>query len=457
MWDEVFDQFGSVRDHYRRVIDHIGSIDLDQASISARDFLHEQNVTFHTNIGIKPFVVDLIPRIISSDEWQRVERGLTQRVEALNEFLKDVYSDQRIIAEGVVPREVVEGAECFEPDLVGSVPDSGALAHVSGLDLVRGSDGVLQVLEDNLRSPSGLTFAMAARRMTDNVLDFGVGFSKLNIEGVLDALMTALRDAGPSGSGDPSIALVSDGPSSAAWYEHRMIADALDIDLISIDHLERRKGRIYSRVDRRLKPIDVIYRRTDLDRLRLVDGSLTYFGELLMEPLQNGSVASVNAFGTGVADDKLVHSYVEDIVRFYLNQEPILESVTTYNPADPEVRAMVLSRIDELVVKPRGGLGGEGVVIGPRAKIRELKMVTTAVATEPEKWVAQETVRLSTHPTVVKGLLEPRHIDLRPYAVISKDGVKALPSCLTRVALNRGELVVNSSRNGGGKDTWIAQ
>jgi carboxylate-amine ligase len=249
---------------------------------------------------------------------------------------------------------------------------------------------------------------------------------------------------------------VSDGPGSAAWYEHRRVADALDIYLFSLDQIENHGGAIYGRDDDGLlKPIDVIYRRTDLDRLRLASGALSHFGELMLGPIRENTVACVNAFGSGIADDKLIHAYVEDMIVFYLSEEPILESVTTYDPTDPETRAMVDERINELVVKPRGGLGGKGVTVGRTATPAELEAARSELEKSPEDWVVQETVALSTHPTVIGDSLEPRHIDLRPYAIHLGEEARTLPACLTRVALEKGSLIVNSSQNGGAKDTWI--
>jgi uncharacterized circularly permuted ATP-grasp superfamily protein len=414
-------------------------------------------VSFTTKTGTQPFVVDPIPRVLTADEWQLIEAAVAQRVAALNLFVQDVYGDQKIVDAGIVPIEAIESAEYFEPDLVGTSPPAGIFTHVAGLDLVRGSDGRFRVLEDNVRSPSGLTFSRAARRMSEKVVPFADDTHKLPVdENVFQALSDVLHAAAPVDNGEPAIALVSDGPGSAAWYEHRQIAKALDIYLFSLDQLETQGGAIYGRDgDGLLKPIDVIYRRTDLDRLRLPSGALTHFGELLLDPIRNGTVASVNAFGSGIADDKLLHAYVEQMIEFYLGDKPLLESVTTYDPSNLETRAMIEDRISELVVKPRGGLGGADVTIGPKASADERAAAVDRIKNQPELWVAQETVALSTHPTVIGNSLEPRHIDLRPYAIHLADSVRTLPACLTRVALEKGGLIVNSSQNGGAKDTWI--
>ncbi len=414
-------------------------------------------MSFTTKSGTLPFVVDPVPRIITADEWATIEAAVAQRVAALNRFVLDVYGEQSIVEAGIVPWSAIESAEYFEPDLVGSAPPQGIFTHVAGLDLVRGGDGVLRVLEDNVRSPSGLTFSRAARRMSETVVPFAADANKLAVgDNVFAALSDALHAAAPAGNVEPAIALVSDGPGSAAWYEHQQIAKALDIYLFSLDQIELQRGAVYGRDgDGLLKPIDVIYRRTDLDRLRLPSGALTHFGELLLDPIRNGTVASVNAFGSGIADDKLLHAYVERMIEFYLGEQPLLESVKTYAPSHLETRAMIEARIGELVIKPRGGLGGADVTIGPKADADERAAAAARIRSQPELWVAQETVALSTHPTVVGDSLQPRHIDLRPYAIHVADEVRTLPACLTRVALQKGGLIVNSSQNGGAKDTWI--
>lgn len=457
-FDEAFDQNGEPRAHYAEVVSRLADLDLAELKTAAQSAIDERGVAFTTKTGTMPFVVDPVPRIIPQAEWRTIESGVEQRVRALNHFVQDVYGERRIFDTGIVPWSAVESAEYFEPDLVGTDPPAGVFTNISGLDLVRGGDGELRVLEDNVRSPSGLTFSLAAREMSDAVLPFTGGLQKLPVDdNVFAAISAVLHAAAPVDNGEPAIALVSDGPGSAAWYEHKQVADALDIYLFSLDQLERQGDSVYGRDDDGLlKPIDVIYRRTDLDRLRLPSGALTRLGELLLDPIRENKVASVNAFGSGIADDKLLHAYVEQMVVFYLTEEPILESVKTYDPSDFETRTMIEDRIGELVVKPRGGLGGAGVTIGPKSTREELDAAVAQVKAEPHLWVAQETVALSTHPTVVGDSLEPRHIDLRPYAIHTGSSVQTLPACLTRVALERGGLIVNSSQNGGAKDTWIA-
>ncbi len=446
-----------MRPHYASIIEQLSALDLGELRLSAQQLIDSQGVAFTTATGTQPFVVDPIPRVITAEEWHTIEAGVAQRVRALNAFVQDVYDEQRIVSAGIIPIEAIENAEYYEPDLVGTSPPAGIFTNLAGLDLVRDADGILRVLEDNVRSPSGLTFSLAARRMSDAVLPFTGGRQKLPVDdNVFAAISEALHAAAPESSTEPAVALVSDGPGSAAWYEHRQVADALDIYLFSLDQLENHGGSIYGRDgDGLLKPIDVIYRRTDLDRLRLPSGALSHFGELMLDPIREGTVACVNAFGSGIADDKLIHAYVEDMIVHYLSEEPLLESVKTYDPTDPETRAMIVDRAGELVIKPRGGLGGKGVTVGRAASSDELEAARREISEQPELWIAQETVALSTHPTVIDGQLEPRHVDLRPYAIHTGEDARTLPACLSRVALEKGGLIVNSSQNGGAKDTWI--
>jgi uncharacterized circularly permuted ATP-grasp superfamily protein len=264
-----------------------------------------------------------------------------------------------------------------------------------------------------------------------------------------------LRSAALGARPDPNVVLLSDGPGNSAFYEHQVLARRLDIPVVSLGDLEHRRGGLVARIGGKPVPVDVVYRRTDGDRLRDERGRTTPIAAALLPPLQAGRVAVVNAFGNGVADDKLVHAYVEDMIRFYLGEEPAIPSVRTYDLANEEQLRAVLERIDELVVKPRNGLGGEGVVVCPHAEPGDVKACAERLRAEPEGYVAQEMVRLSTHPTEADGRLEPRHVDLRPFVLSGRDDVRVIPGGLTRVALGEGALVVNSSQHGGGKDTWV--
>jgi uncharacterized circularly permuted ATP-grasp superfamily protein len=290
---------------------------------------------------------------------------------------------------------------------------------------------------------------LAARESVERGLPAGLAGLARPLDGALDLLGRTLS------VGDASVVLLSDGPANTAWYEHRRISRELEIPLVTLADLETAQGRLYATVDGRRRAVDVVYRRTDEDRLTDERGELTPVGAALYEPLRAGTLRCVNGFGTGVADDKLVHAYVEEMIRFYLHEEPLLPSVHTYDLGAPDCLADVLDRLDELVVKPRTGHGGHGVVVGPHADVADLRKVAQAIRRDPHDYVAQDTILLSRHPTVIDGRLEPRHVDLRPFVFVTPDDAAVAPGGLTRVALERGALVVNSSQRGGGKDTWV--
>jgi uncharacterized circularly permuted ATP-grasp superfamily protein len=354
---------------------------------------------------------------------------------ALEAFVADVYGEQRIVAAGVVPGRVIES--CDHYDLrVAELPAPPVRIGVAGLDVVRDETGVLRVLEDNLRTPSGLAFMKAAR---DSVSAAFPDLPARPLDGALPQL-----------PGESAV-LLSDGPSNSAWYEHQRLAAQLGIPLVTLSDLEVVRGRLHANG----RPVDTVYRRTDEDRLSDEHGRLTEVGAALYEPLRAGTLTCVNGFGTGVADDKLVHAYVDGMIRFYLREEPLLPSVHTYDLADPSCLQEVLDRLDELVIKPRTGHGGQGVVVGPHAKVADLRDLSHAIRRDPHDYIAQDTIMLSSHPTVIDGRLEPRHVDLRPFVFVGPDGAAVAPGGLTRVALERGALVVNSSQRGGGKDTWV--
>ncbi|HET9738589.1 MAG TPA: circularly permuted type 2 ATP-grasp protein [Solirubrobacteraceae bacterium] len=398
--------------------------DRDPAELAAAARAAVEGVTFGS-LGDERFNLDPVPRVIEAAEWEVLAAGLAQRVRALDAWCADVYGARRIVADGVVPARVIETTETYEPALAGV--ELPLWVGIAGLDVVRGADGRFRVLEDNLRTPSGMAYAVAARETTLRLLEPASPPRPLDdlpalVRGVLAA--AAGRDA-------PRAAVLTDGPDNAAHWEHAWVARALGVPLLEPDELD-------------LDAVDVIYRRTNADR---VD---TPVGRQLC-----GRVALVNAFGVGVGDDKLAHAYVEDMVRYYLGEEPLVPSVRTYDLSVPAVREEALDRLDELVVKPRDGFGGEGVVICPHAEPADVDRIRRAVAAEPGDYIAQELVTLSCHPTIVDGELVPRHVDLRPFVFLAGGEAQVLPGGLTRVALDEGALVVNSSQNGGAKDTWV--
>jgi uncharacterized circularly permuted ATP-grasp superfamily protein len=415
-----------------------------------------RGVCFGTADGVQDFRIDPIPRLIDAAEWRALSAGVAQRVRALELFVRDVYSERRIVREGVVPARAIDGADHHEPLLDGAGGRIGTWITVAGLDVVRDSDGTFKVLEDNLRTPSGIAYAVATREALHAHLAPPSGVRVRALDGAFDTLAAGLRAAAPEAAREhPTVVLLSDGEGNSAFYEHAQIARHARLPLVLAEQLSVRGGRLYARLPDGERAVDVVYRRTDEDRLTGAGGELTHVARLLLDPVLEGTLACVNAFGTGVADDKLVHAYVERIVRFYLGEEPLLRSVPTYDPGDPDTLAMILERIDELVIKPRSGHGGYGVVIAPHARPEDVSRAAERLAAAPERFVAQETVMLSRHPTVVDGRLEPRHIDLRPFAIACGEHVRVLPGGLTRVAFDRGALVVNSSQNGGSKDTWV--
>jgi uncharacterized circularly permuted ATP-grasp superfamily protein len=390
--------------------------------------------------------------VITADDWTTVKRGLAQRVRALNAFVADVYGARRIVEAGVVPAYVIDTAEYHEPAMRGIEPPSGSWIGIAGLDVVRDGTGEWLVLEDNLRTPSGFAYLHAARIALMRHLDVPPHATPRPLDGEIDLLADALHAATPHGAGGhhaPQAVVLTDGPANSAYWEHSWLARSLAIPLVETADIEVRRGRLWARGERAFA-IDVVYRRTDSDR---VDSPL---GALLLEPLRRGTLGLINQYGTGVADDKLAHAYAEAMIRFYLEEEPVLRSVPTYDLAQPDQLARALELFDELVLKPRSGHGGVGVLIAPHARPEDVARVRAEVIAAPGEWIAQRMVMLSTHPTVSSGALEPRHIDLRPFVFVGEGGEpRVLPGGLTRVALDRGALVVNSSQNGGAKDTWV--
>jgi uncharacterized circularly permuted ATP-grasp superfamily protein len=407
----------------------------------------QTGVAFGGADDLRPFHVDAVPRVFGWEEWSDLEAGLIQRVQALDAFVADVYGAREIVAAGRVPAHVLDSCDQLEPRLAEIDLPPVSIA-VAGLDVVRDAGGVLRVLEDNVRTPSGLTYMLAARESVSAALPDELASVPRPLDGVVRLLGRILET-------DGTAVMLSDGPPNSAWYEHRRISQELDLPLVTLGDLDVARGRLHATIDGRRRPVDLVYRRTDEERLTAPDGSLTAVGEALYEPLRAGTLRCVNGFGTGVADDKLVHAYVEEMIRFYLREEPRLPSVHTYDLSDPETLEKALDRLDQLVFKPRTGHGGHGVVVGPHAKVADLRDLAQAIRRDPHDYVAQDTVLLSRHPTVIDGRLEPRHVDLRPFVFLMEDDAAVAPGGLTRVALDRGALVVNSSQRGGGKDTWV--
>jgi len=440
--------------HDRKVWESIGGRSLKELSEAVAQGTTRRGVSFKSAEGEQDFRIDPIPRVIDAKEWSELSTGVVQRVKALELFVRDVYGERRIVQAGVVPAGSLDSAHHYEHGLMGFGEQIRSWITVAGLDLVRDSDGSFKVLEDNLRTPSGIAYAVATREVLGEHLPPPAELHVRSLDTAFKTLGEGLRAAAAARE-DPTVVLLSDGQLNSAFYEHATIAAYLGLPLVLADQLSVRHGRLYAQLPDGERAVDVVYRRTDEDRLTDDRGEPTAIAQLLLEPVLRGTLACVNAFGTGVADDKLMHAYVEQMVQFYLGEEPILKSVPTYDPTQPGILEMVLERIGELVIKPRTGHGGHGVVIGPHAKAEDLDSTAAALRRAPELYIAQETVMLSRHPTVTDGRLELRHIDLRPFAISSGESVHVLPGGLTRVAFERGALVVNSSQNGGSKDTWV--
>ncbi len=455
IFDEAVQADGSPRPEYGDLLTALDRMDLVALTAAVDEQVAAAGVDFKADGGeTEPWRLDPVPRLFAADAWDRLGRGLVQRVRALDSFVADVYGEREIVTAGVVPARVIDSCDHLEPRL-SELPAPPVRITIAGLDVVRDAKGEFSVLEDNVRTPSGLGYVLAARDALGPLMREQLDERVHPLTEAMDMLKGALAAAAPDGVDEPSIVVFSDGPANSAWYEHRRLARELGLPGVTLEDLSVRSGRLWARCDGEPRAVDVLYRRTDEDRLTDQAGRLTDVGAALYEPLRTGALSVVNGFGTGVADDKLVHAYVEDMVRFYLSEEPLLPSVRTYDLGVPETLEMALDRFDELVIKPRAGHGGRGVVVAPHARDEDVRRTADEVRANPTPFIAQELVMLSRHPTVVDGRLQPRHIDLRPFVFQSPGGAEVAPGALTRVALERDALVVNSSQRGGAKDTWV--
>jgi uncharacterized circularly permuted ATP-grasp superfamily protein len=463
-FDEMFDAPGQPRPHYRRLYDRLRELSReefdDRIRLADIAFLY-QGITFtvySAHEGIERiFPFDLAPRIIPQDEWRMIDRGLRQRVTALNLFLHDVYHDQRILREGIVPAELVLGAQGFCDLMVGVDPPGGVYIHITGTDLVRDEHGRYLVLEDNGRSPSGVSYVLenrAAMKRTFPRLFERSGV--LPVEQYPQALLETLRAVAPAGAEYPTVALLTPGVYNSAYFEHSFLARQMGIELVEGRDLVAYENRIWMRTTRGLQPVDVLYRRIDdtfLDPLAFRASSMLGCAGLF-NAYRAGRVTLANAVGTGVADDKAIYPFVPAMIRFYLAEEPILENVPTYRADDPADRTYILEHLDELVVKSVNESGGYGMLVGPHASAAERAAFAEKIRANPRNFIAQPTLGLSRHPTFVDGHFAGRHVDFRPYVLYGSQ-ITIVPGGLTRVALPQGSLVVNSSQGGGSKDTWV--
>jgi uncharacterized circularly permuted ATP-grasp superfamily protein len=463
-YDEMFGAEGSARQHYQRLFHRILELapeELHQRQKSAdTSFLH-QGITFTVygaNEGTERiFPYDLLPRIISNREWAVIERGLTQRIVALNHFLHDIYHEGHILAQGIIPHDLIYSSRHYRREMRGVNVPRDIYTAVVGTDLIRMPNGDFAVLEDNLRVPSGASYMLANRRVMKNIFPrlFGnYGVRPLDYYG--ESLMATLRALAPPGRTDPTIVLLTPGVYNSAYFEHTFLARQMGIELVEGRDLVVHDDMVYMRTTGGLQRVDVIYRRIDDD---FIDPLTFRANSMLGVPglfnvYRTGNVGIANAIGTGVADDKAVYAYVPQIIRYYLGEEAILHNVPTYLLERDEDRSYVLDHLEELVVKAVGESGGYGMLIGPHSTIKEREEFRRLIRANPRNYIAQPTVMLSRAPCFIDGQVEARHIDLRPY-ILYGERVSILPGGLTRVALRRGSLVVNSSQGGGSKDTWV--
>jgi uncharacterized circularly permuted ATP-grasp superfamily protein len=438
---------------------------LRRKSDEAETFFRRTGITFNVygaaeaDERLIPF--DIVPRILSGREWSRLARGIEQRVRAINAFLHDIYHRQEILRAGRIPKDLIAQNDAFLPQMIGVTPPGGVYTHIVGTDLVRTGEDEFYVLEDNARTPSGVSYMLENRETMLQM--FPELFTRIRVRPVSD-YPTRLRrslaaSAPPTCSGRPVVAVLTPGIHNSAYFEHSFLADQMGAELVEGHDLRVVDGRIAMRTTQGYQPIDVLYRRVDDDFLDPLifraDSMLGVPG--IFDIYRAGGITIANAPGTGIADDKAIYSYMPDIVEFYTGEKAILKNVPTWRCSDPSALAYVLEHLSELVVKEVHGSGGYGMLVGPAASRKELSDFRQKLVARPANYIAQPTLALSTVPILTKAGLAPRHVDLRPYVLVSPDRIDLVPGGLTRVALKRGSLVVNSSQGGGTKDTWVLE
>jgi uncharacterized circularly permuted ATP-grasp superfamily protein len=463
-YDEMFAADGSVRAHYAALQTRMTT--LSQAELADRQRTLEQSfllqgITF-TVYGAdsateRIIPTDLFPRIIPAAEWRRIEAGLTQRLRVLNTFLADIYGEQKILADGVVPADLVLGAPSYRREMRGLFVPHNAYVNVSGADLIRGEDGAFAVLEDNLRVPSGVSYMLANRDAAKRTFPGTYRTAGVQpVERYPDLLLATLKSLAADWRPNPQVVVMTPGVYNSAYYEHAYLARLMGVPLVEGRDMVVHDNLVYMRTTEGLRRVDVIYRRVDDDYIDPLtfrrNSSLGVAG--LFNAYRAGNVVIANAPGTGVADDKAVYAYVPEMIRYYFDEDAILPNVETYLCREPAQLSHTLANLDKLVVKAVGASGGYGMLIGPHASEKERTAFAAQVKADPANYIAQPTIQLSTAPCLVDGAIEPRHVDLRPF-VLCGQKIIVTPGALTRVALKRGSLVVNSSQGGGSKDTWV--
>ncbi|MHB8528014.1 MAG: circularly permuted type 2 ATP-grasp protein [Caulobacteraceae bacterium] len=460
----MFAADGALRAHYRQLHGRMST--LSAAELAERQRTLEQSfllqgITF-TVYGAgdateRIIPTDLFPRIIPAPEWARIEAGLTQRLRALNTFLADIYGGQKILADGLLPRDLIFGAPSYRREMQGVYVPHDAYVNVSGADLIRGEDGGFFVLEDNLRVPSGVSYMLANREAAKRTFPEIFGRARVRpVERYPDLLLAALKSMAPEWRPDPQVVVLTPGVYNSAYYEHAYLARLMGVPLVEGRDLVVHNNAVHMRTTEGLRGVDVIYRRVDDDFIDPLtfrrDSALGAAG--LFNAYRAGNVVIANAPGTGVADDKAVYAYVPDIIHYYLGEDPILPNVKTFLCRNPAELNHVLANLDTLVVKAVGASGGYGMLVGPHASAAEREAFARKLKADPANYIAQPTIHLSTAPCLVDGQIEPRHVDLRPFLLAGAE-ITVTPGALTRVAMRRGSLVVNSSQGGGSKDTWV--
>ncbi len=467
-FDEVFGAGGVPHEHARPLVTELARMGPEQLAAAGRRrdaIFMQQGITFDATgedgpVKDRPFPLDLVPRIMPGAEWTQIKRGLAQRIRALNHFVDDVYHGREIVHAGIVPWNLIVSRSHFARAVHGIRPPGGVYTHVAGCDLVRDSDGSWKVLEDNVRTPSGISYVLENRvAMTRLVPSLFQSYRVRPVDHYPQLLLAALRAVAPSTDEEATVVVWTPGPMNSAYFEHAFLARQMGVELVEASDLVVRDDVLYMRTTSGLQRVHSVYRRLDddyVDPLEFRPESLLGVPGLV-RAYRAGTVAVANAFGTGVADDKAIYHYVPEMVKFYLGEEPILDNVKTYLLSDPEQLEHVLPKLDQLVIKPTSESGGKGVFIGPSTPADELEALAEVLKAQPGKWIAQEVVKLSTVPTTgLDGKIAPRHVDLRPFAVFGET-IKIVPGGLTRVAMREGSMIVNSSQGGGSKDTWVLE
>ncbi|HWT99442.1 MAG TPA: circularly permuted type 2 ATP-grasp protein [Terriglobales bacterium] len=465
-FDEMRNGSGEVRPTYAKIADWLKTVsanDLERRRYEAELFYRRGGITFAVygdeQGGERIIPYDIVPRILSRTEWNKLSRGLEQRVRAINLYLADIYGRQDILRAGLIPEELIWRNATFRPEMAGLRVPHNIYVHIAGIDVVRVDGDDFYVLEDNTRTPSGVSYMLGGREISIRLMpELYATHGVAPIENYPNELLATLRSVAPQqSSSDPTVALLTPGPFNSAYYEHSFLADRMGVELVEGRDLFVQDAVVYMRMTQGPKRVDVIYRRVDDDFIDpLTFRSDTMLGVPgLFEAYVAGNVTLANAVGTGISDDKVIYAYMPQIVKFYLGEEPILKNVPTWRCREAEHLAYVLDHLEELVVKEAHGSGGYGMLVGPQASSSEIEEFRARLKATPAAYIAQPTLSLSTCPTFVDQGIAPRHVDLRPFVLSGADGVRIVPGGLTRVALREGSLVVNSSQGGGTKDTWI--